>query len=180
MSTRDRHIAGAIAAIVVILLSGAIIAAATVRPGLSILERAALVGTFISPFLIVGSAALVFLQIREAANTVRAQLFDATAGRMLNLSHVLVEYPDIRPYLYEYKDVDDQPERVRSQALAAAEMHLDFFDTELLRSREFKDALRNLPSARPLDKGHVSQQPSDVPPHARRRTTPGRLVRRDP
>lgn len=128
-------------------------------PDLS-LEQLAQLATAIATLLIMVSAFLVYRQVREAANTVRAQVFDATAGRILELSRLFVEHPELRPYFNDGLDSKDAEEPLRSQVLAVAEMHLDFFDTELLRARTFPAALRGLPSFKPWIRGLFRSSPA--------------------
>jgi len=127
------------------ILTTAVVVALTIAAWqvqrLSALERAALLATALAPVLIVLSAYLVLRQIQEAATTLRAQLFDATAGRMLDLGRLFVEFPQLRPYFYDGRDDEDLPEPERNRARAVAEMHLDYFESELLRTRAFPTAL---------------------------------------
>ncbi len=143
------------------LIVAVLIVAAIRVAEMSWLERLALVGTALSPLLIIGSAYLVLRQVEEASSTIKAQLFDATAGRMLDLSRVFIDFPELRPYFYEGVDDATAPEPLRSRVRAVAELHLDYFDTELLRTRSFGRTLRgSLPSFDPWIRGLFRTSPA--------------------
>jgi hypothetical protein len=86
----------------------------------SILDRLALFATAVGPLVILGSAYFVVRQVHEAATAVRGQLFDTTAGRMLDLSRLFVEHPELRPYFYDGVDIEKQAEEIRQRVLAIA------------------------------------------------------------
>lgn len=124
------------------------------------LERVAFIATAAGPPIVILSTVLIVMQIREAADAVRSQLFDATSARMLDLSNRFVEFPELRPYFYEGMDPEEADEPLRSRVYALAEMHLDFFDTELLRKRQFRHSLRGLPSLDPWITDSLSSSPA--------------------
>jgi len=123
-------------------------------------SRLASASTAVAPIAIAVSAYLVIKQVQEAAAAVRAQLFDATAGRILDLSRTFVELPELRKYFYDGVDIDGEPERLRQQVLAVAELHIDFLDSELLRQRQFDRTLRGLPSFDPWILGLLRTSPA--------------------
>jgi hypothetical protein len=110
------------------------------------LERVAWMTTAVSPPVILGSAYIVYRQVKEASDTLRGHLFDTTSQRMLDLTRLFVEYPELRPFFYENCNLDGADAALRNRVLAAAELHIDFFDTELLRRRVFRRRVRDLPA----------------------------------
>jgi len=127
---------------------------------MSSLERLAQFATAVGPIVIVGSAYFVIRQVQEAQATLRGQLFDATAGRMLDLSRLFVEHPDLRPYFYDGRDVPDETDSLRQRVLAAAELHVDYLDTELLRRKLFAPSLKELPGFEPWIRGLLRTSPA--------------------
>lgn len=124
------------------------------------LTDSALFATALGPLIVVGSAALIVRQVDEAANTVRAQLFDATAGRIFDLNHLFIESPDLRPYFYGGRDVEGLTQVQRDKVAAVAEMHIDFFDTEMLRQKQFNKSLGDLPTFGPWIRGLLRTSPA--------------------
>lgn len=123
----------------------------------SLLERASWAATLVGPLLVLWGAFLIVAQLRESYNAVRAQLFDATATRIQDLNKTFLDNPELRPFFYEGKGLEGQPESVVSKALAVAEMHVDFFDTELLRRQIFPSSTDGFPSFDPWIRTTIRQ-----------------------
>jgi hypothetical protein len=126
----------------------------------SILNRLDLTATAVGPIALILTVYFVTKQLHDTAETRQASLFDSTAGRMLDLDRIFIENPSDRPYLYENEDFSHLPSEDRSRILAIAELHVDFFDTELLRRKTFPSVLKGLPGFEPWIRGIIATSPA--------------------
>jgi hypothetical protein len=124
------------------------------------LQRLSLTATAVGPMALILTVYFVTKQLHDTAETRKAGLFDATAGRMLDLDRIFVENPWARPYLYESEDFSHLSPEKRSRILAIAELHVDFFDTELLRRKTFPFVLKGLPGFEPWIRGIIKTSPA--------------------
>jgi hypothetical protein len=127
---------------------------------ISILNRLDLTATAVGPIALVLTVYFVTKQLHDTAETRQASLFDSTAGRMLDLDRIFIENPSARPYLYGNEDFSNLPSEDRSRILAIAELHVDFFDTELLRRKTFPSVLKGLPGIEPWIRGIIATSPA--------------------
>jgi hypothetical protein len=119
------------------------------------LERWAFAATIVGPLIVIAGTILIVAQVREAANAVRGQLFDATSSRILMLDQLFLDHPELRCYFYGGKSVNDATDAERPKIMTIAEMHIDFFDTELLRRKLFPASLRGFPAFDPWIRHHL-------------------------
>jgi hypothetical protein len=126
----------------------------------SSLERLSFAATAVTPVIVVLTGLLVIDQIREASTGVRTQLFDNTSSRILELTNIFIEHPQLRPYFYAGVDIEDADQVLGDQVLAVAEIHADFFDTELLRQHTFHRSLKDLPDFDSWIKGMLRTSPA--------------------
>lgn len=127
---------------------------------MSVLQRLGLTATIVGPIALILTVYFVTKQLHDSAETRKATLFDATAGRMLDLDKIFIENPLARPYLYENEDFSHLSPEDRSRILAIAELHVDFFDTEILRQKTFPTVLKGLPGFEPWIRGIIKTSPA--------------------
>jgi hypothetical protein len=156
--TRESKLAYAIV-IVGVAIYALIILIASVS-SISTLNRLDLTATAAGPIALVLTVYFVTKQLYDTSETRQASLFDSTAGRMLDLDRVFIENPSARPYLYGSEDFSNLPPEDRSRILAIAELHVDFFDTEILRRKTFPSVLRGLPAFEPWIRGIIETSPA--------------------
>ncbi len=150
-----------VVALSVLAAAVALVLVATQAPAsFPVLQRVALAATGLGPLTLVVTAYLVSRQLQEAAASRRGQLFDQTAGRMLDLDMVFVEHPELRSFFYEGASLEGASAATRSRVLSVAELHLDFFDSELLRRRTFAPLLDELPTIEPWIRGLLGTSPA--------------------
>jgi hypothetical protein len=98
-------------------------------------------------------------QVSEVADSRRGALFDTTAGRMLDLDKLFVDHPDARPYFYEGATLPSDPNE-KQLILAIAELHIDYFDTDLLKRATFPSVLSQFPSFEPWIRALFNSSPA--------------------
>lgn len=80
--------------------------------------------------MVVALAALIFtgIQTRISSRAVAAQTLQNLTQEVIEISKIMVEYPELRPYFYEGEPITrDDPNY--SRVMAVAEMYLDFLES---------------------------------------------------
>lgn len=138
---RRRSVIVLVLTVLAVVVVGVLIGANSGDPLADLADYATILG----PITVIGSVAFIIRQIEEASNTNRAQLFDATAGRIFDLNRIFIDAPELRPYFYDGRDIEGLDSLLRDKVEAVAEIHIEFFDTELLRQRQFTKTLEGMP-----------------------------------
>jgi len=88
--------------------------------------------------LVVVGLSINFYQTRKVAKSVAANILHSTANQVITLDRLFVEKPELRPYFYNCKPLDDKDDK-STQVQATAELMLDVFDVVADQSKDFAE-----------------------------------------
>ena len=88
--------------------------------------------------LVLVGLSINFYQSGKVAKSVSANILHTTANQVINLDRLFIERPDLRPYFYDCKPIDDKDEKF-AQVQSAAELMLDVFDVVADQSKSFAE-----------------------------------------
>jgi hypothetical protein len=98
-------------------------------------------GLFISSggfFLVIVGLVINIIQSEKVAKSIRANVESSTVTQVTKLDQVFMQKPDLIPYFYEGKSIDDKATDYR-EVSATAVMVLDVFDLVASQNRHFPE-----------------------------------------
>ena len=88
--------------------------------------------------LVLVGLSINFYQSGKVAKSIAANILHTAANQTITLDRLFVERPELRPYFYDCKPLDDKDEK-SAQVHAAAELMLDVFDVVADQSKNFAE-----------------------------------------
>lgn len=94
----------------------------------------ALITGLIDNVLVLATASFAVVQLREmnaqsraTSAATRGQVYQSLTSAMLDIDHLFIQQPSLRPYFYDGRSIPDDAEE-RQRVMATAELLCDFFD----------------------------------------------------
>ncbi len=97
---------------------------------------------------------IIVAQTRFAAQSVESNVFSTVTGQNLMTDEMFVRYPELRPYFYLGKDIEDG-DPLAERVKAAAELLLDYYDSQ-------SSQLKNYPNMWRYEKGSWEANITDM------------------
>lgn len=94
----------------------------------------------LAPVLVILSAGVVWQQLRLNFEVQSRAIFDAFTQDMKAMQSMIIASPEVYPYFYESRPLENAPAEERFRILAIAEARLDHIDGFLLRAETYRDA----------------------------------------
>jgi hypothetical protein len=101
-------------------------------------ERWSLLVQAVGYLLVILWLLAAWVQLRQLSEQNRMLVHQEREGSTLGLDRVFIEYPELRPYFYEEKDIAKE-DPLYNRVVAVAEMHLDTFDYALKHAEDFQN-----------------------------------------
>jgi hypothetical protein len=95
-----------------------------------ILDAALAVALF-GNFVLFLSVVLLGLQVRNGARATLASVYQAVNDNMLQINHLFIDRPSLRPYFYGEQELTDESPEERQRIEATAELFINFTDNVL-------------------------------------------------
>jgi hypothetical protein len=96
---------------------------------------AALAVALVGNFVLFLSVVLLGLQVRNGARATLASVYQAMNDDMLQINHVFIDRPSLRPYFYGKQELTDESAEERQRIEATAELLINFTDNVLTQMR---------------------------------------------
>lgn len=80
-------------------------------------------------------------QTRFALQSVESSVFSTITGQNLETDKMFFQYPELRPYFYQGKDIEDS-DPLAERAKAAAECLLDYYDSQTTQLKKYPSIWR--------------------------------------
>lgn len=106
----------------------------------ALIQRYRDVSQALTPVLVILSAGVVWQQLRLNFEVQSRTMFDALTQDMKAIQSMVIASPEVYPYFYEGRSLDNVSTEERFRILAIAEARLDHIDGFLLRAETYKDA----------------------------------------
>jgi hypothetical protein len=92
---------------------------------------AALAVALFGNFVLFLSMVLLGLQLRSGARATLASVYQAMNDNMLQINHLFIDRPSLRPYFYDGQELTDESAEERQRIEATAELFINFTDNVL-------------------------------------------------
>jgi hypothetical protein len=92
---------------------------------------AALAVALFGNFVLFLSMVLLGLQLRSGARATLASVYQAMNDNMLQINHLFIDRPSLRPYFYGGQELTDESAEERQRIEATAELFINFTDNVL-------------------------------------------------
>ncbi len=103
------------------------------------------VGTFVTVCLtlvfLVLQNRIIVAQTRFALQSVESNVFSTVTGQNLQTDDMFLRYPEIRPFFYQGKDLEDS-DPLAGRVKAAAETLLDYYDSQTTQLQKYPNIWR--------------------------------------
>jgi hypothetical protein len=102
-------------------------------------ERWSLIISGATAAVTLGGFGFIWLQLKSANDSLRTGVYANMSNWTFELDKASLEHPELRPYFYDGKDIDES-DPLYPTAAAMAEFHLDTFDSIMEYNRSFAAA----------------------------------------